>query len=259
MSSYKAHALAGIILAFPFIPSFFYLFFAVIGASIPDMDHDHNKNKVNSMFLVGIIISLLLVILKGSILSGLIIVLLAITFYYSKHRGLTHSVAGITVICLLLLFMMMGFLPVVSSLAEYAHYALPNNLSIFIILSLLGYFVVSRKVLTYYEIVLAVCLFLAPVNIDVINWRIIFIMLFLGAMSHLLLDLMTPSGLAVFWPLSERVYYKRLGILIIAIWLFLAVTYVHEFGHILFTYQPLLNYVIWQNFHNTFFLYFYIA
>ena len=243
MSSYKAHALAGIILAFPFIPSFFYLFFALIGASIPDMDHKHNKNKVNSMFLVGIIISLLLVILNGSILSGLIIIFLAITFYYSKHRGLTHSLIGVTVICFLLLFMMMGFIPVVISLADYAHYVMPNNLAIFVMLSLLGYFVVSRKVLTYYEIVLAVCLFLSPVNINIIDWRVIFIMLFLGAVSHLILDLLTPSGLAVFWPLSDREYHKRLAAVFIGIWLFLAVSYVNEFGHILFTYQPLLNYI----------------
>ena len=245
MSSYKTHALAGILLAFPFVPSFFYLFFAVIGASIPDMDHDNNKNKVNSMFLVGVIISLLLIILKGSILSGLIIILLAVTFYFSKHRGLTHSIVGVTVICLLLLFMMMGFLPIVTSLAEYAHYALPNNLSIFVILSLLGYFVVSRKVLTYYVILLATCLFLAPVNIDFINWRLIFIMLFLGAMSHIILDLSTPSGLAVFWPLSDKVYHKRLAILFVGIWLFLAISYVYTFGHMLFTYQPVLNYIIW--------------
>lgn len=244
MSSYKAHALAGIIMAFPFIPSFFYLFFAVIGASIPDMDHKHNKNKVNSMFLVGIIISLLLVILKGSILSGLIIILLAITFYYSKHRGLTHSITGAIVICLLLLFMMMGFLPVVTSLAEYAHYTMPNNLSIFVILSLLGYFVVSRKVLTYYEILLALCLFLAPVNISIINWRLIFIMLFIGAISHMVLDLLTPSGLAVFWPFTEKEYHKKLALLFIGIWLFLSSTYVYTFGHILFSYQPFLNYII---------------
>lgn len=244
MSSYKTHALAGIILALPFIPSFFYLFFALIGASIPDMDHKHNKNKVNSMFFVGIIISLLLFILKGSMLSGLIIVLLAVTFYYSKHRGLTHSLIGVTVICFLLLFMMMGFLPVITALADYANYVMPNNLAIFVMLSLLGYFVVSRKVLTYYEIVLAVCLFLAPVNISIIDWRLIFIMLFLGAMSHLILDLLTPSGLAVFWPLSDVEYHKRLAFVFIAIWLFLAVTYVNEFGHILFTFQPFLNYVL---------------
>lgn len=244
MSSYKAHALAGIILALPFVPSFFYLFFAVIGASIPDMDHKHNKNKVNSMFLVGIIISLLLIILKGSILSGLIIILLAITFYYSKHRGLTHSLVGATVICLLLLFMMMGFLPVITSLAAYANYVLPNNLSVFVILSLLGFFVVSRKVLTYYEILLASCLFLAPVNISVINWRLIFIMLFLGALSHIILDLLTPSGVAVFWPVSDKEYHKKLAFVFIIIWLFLAVSYVNAFGHILFTYQPILNYII---------------
>lgn len=196
------------------------------------------------MFFMGIIISLLLVILRGSMLSGLIIVFLAITFYYSKHRGLTHSLAGITVICLLLLFMMMGFLPVVTSLAEYAHYVLPNNLSIFILLSLLGYFVVSRRVLTYYVIVLACCLFLAPVNIDVINWRLIFIMLFLGALSHLILDLMTPSGLAVFWPVSEKEYHRKLALIFIGMWLFLAVSYVYAFGHIFLTYQPLLNYVV---------------
>ena len=244
MSSYKTHALAGIILALPFIPSFFYLFFAVIGASIPDMDHDNNKNKVNSMFLVGIIISLLLYILTGSMLSGLIIILLAVTFYYSKHRGLTHSLIGVVVICFLLLFMMMGFLPVVISLAGYAKYVLPNNLAIFVMLSMLGYFVVSRKVLTYYVVLLGVCLFLAPVNINVIDWRMIFIMLFLGACSHIILDLLTPSGLAVFWPLSDVDYHKKLAYIFILIWLFLAVTYVNEFGHILFTYQPFLNYLL---------------
>lgn len=244
MPSYKTHALAGIILALPFIPSFFYLFFALIGASIPDMDHKHNKYKVNSMFLVGIIISLLLFILQGSVLSGLIIILLAVTFYYSKHRGLTHSLIGVTVICFLFLFMMMGFLPVVISLADYANYVMPNNLAIFVMLSLLGYFVVSRRVLTYYEILLAVCLFLAPVNISVIDWRLIFIMLFLGASSHLILDLMTPSGLAVFWPLSDREYHRGLAAVFIGIWLFLAVTYVNEFGHILFTFRPFLNYII---------------
>ena len=244
MPSYKTHALAGIILALPFIPSFFYLFFALIGASIPDMDHKHNKYKVNSMFLVGIIISLLLFILQGSVLSGLIIILLAVTFYYSKHRGLTHSLIGVTVICFLFLFMMMGFLPVVISLADYANYVMPNNLAIFVMLSLLGYFVVSRRVLTYYEILLAVCLFLAPVNISVIDWRLIFIMLFLGASSHLILDLMTPSGLAVFWPLSDREYHRGLAFVFIGIWLFLAVAYVNEFGHILFTFRPFLNYII---------------
>ncbi|RAP52070.1 MAG: hypothetical protein BZ138_03685, partial [Methanosphaera sp. rholeuAM270] len=214
------------------------------GASIPDMDHENNKNKINIMFVSGIIISLLLVILKGSMISGLIIIFLAITFYYSKHRGLTHSFAGIIVICFLLLFMMMGFFPVVSSLAQYANYALPNNLSIFLILSLLGYFVVSRKVLTYYVILLAICLFLAPVNIQYINWQLIFIMLFTGAVSHLILDLFTPSGLAVFWPLTDRVFHRNLAAVFIVIWLFLAVSYVYAFGHIVLTYQPLLNYII---------------
>jgi inner membrane protein len=98
--------------------------------------------------------------------------------------------------------------------------------------------------LTYYEILLAVCLFLAPINIDVINWRIVFIMLFLGALSHLILDLYTPSGLAVFWPLSDEVYHKKLAIIVVAVWLFLAVSYVYAFGHILLTYQPFLNYII---------------
>ena len=232
MSSFKTHALAGILMALPFLPNFFYLFFAVIGASIPDMDHEHNRNKVYAMFFMGIVISLLLVILKGSIISGVIIIFISIIFYFSKHRGFTHSIAGATVICILLLLMMMGFLPVVTSLASYAGYMMSNNLLVFIILALLGYFVISRKVLVYYIIVLAVSLFIAPVNIANIDWFMIFVMLFVGAISHMILDLTTPSGLAVFWPVSNEVYHRNVAVLCGVIWLIFAIYYVVTFGSI---------------------------
>ena len=243
MSSFKTHALAGILMALPFVPNLFYLFFAVIGASIPDMDHKHNKNKVHIMFLMGIIISLLLILLKGSVISGIIVMFVAIIFYFSKHRGFTHSIVGATIICLLLLFMMMGFLPVVTSIANYVGYVMPNNLSVFVILSLLGYFVISRRVLTYYVIVLAASLFIAPVNIASIDWVMIFVMLFIGVISHMILDLRTPSGLAVFWPISNEVYHKKVAFIFVLIWVFFAVYYVVRFGTIFESFGFLLNYI----------------
>lgn len=242
MSSYKAHALAGIIMALPFIPSFFYLFFAIIGASIPDMDHKHNKNKVHVMFLVGIIVSLLLIILKGSITPGVIIIFLSCVFYFSKHRGFTHSFVGGSMICVLLLFMMMAFLPVINGIASYVGYALPNNLSIFVILALLGFFVVSRRVLVYYILLLAVLLFVTPINVAVIDWGMVFAMLFVGVVSHLFLDLLTPSGLAVLWPLNNVVYHKSFAYVIFVLWVVALVLYVSFYGHIFQSFGFLLSY-----------------
>lgn len=242
MSSYKTHALAGMIMALPFIPSFFYLFFAIIGASIPDMDHKYNKNKVHVMFLTGIIISLLLIILKGSIISGVIIIFLSAIFYFSKHRGFTHSIIGGSMICILLLFMMMGFLPVISSLASYVGYVLPNNLSVFVILSLLGFFVVSRKVLAYYIMLLAALLFITPINIEYIDWVMVFVMLFIGVISHLVLDLSTPSGLAVFWPLTNEVYHRNVACIILLLWFITMIVYVACFGSVFESYGFILSY-----------------
>ena len=242
MSSYKAHALAGIVMALPFIPSFFYLFFAIIGASIPDMDHKHNKNKVHVMFLVGIIVSLLLILVNGSVMPGVIIIFLSCVFYFSKHRGFTHSFVGGSMICVLLLFMMMAFLPVISSVASYTGYALPNNLSIFVILVLLGFFVVSRRVLVYYILLLAVLLFVTPINVAVIDWGIVFAMLFVGVVSHLFLDLLTPSGLAVLWPLNNVVYHKSFAYVIFVLWVVALVLYVSVYGHIFQSFGFLLSY-----------------
>lgn len=211
-------------MALPFAPSLFYLFFALFGASIPDLDHNANTNKIYTMLVVGIILSVLLFFYNGVSLSGLILICLAIIFYFSKHRGFTHSFFGIVVLSALFLFMIMGFLPIL------ARFGIPSTICLFIVMALVGYLIISRRVLSLYMIVLIIYLVLSPVNYLTLNWSIIFLMLFIGAFSHLVLDLLTPSGLSVFWPISDTKFHKSLGYILLLCWLLTSIFFVCKFG-----------------------------
>ena len=82
MSSFRSHALAGLLFGLPFVSNIFYLFFALLGASIPDLDHQNNKRKVYSMIGIGVVLSVLLLFLNGDVLSGLILILLLFFIFH---------------------------------------------------------------------------------------------------------------------------------------------------------------------------------
>ncbi len=230
MSSYKPHAIAGIIFALPFVPSIFYLFFALIGASIPDMDHNANKNKVYSMFIIGVILSILLFIYNGSIISCLIIISLAIIFCLSKHRGFTHTFLGIIILSFLFMLMVMGFLPVFSKFSIDVGLNISSNVLLFIIMAIVGYFVVNRRYFIIYLLALAVYMVFIPLDYTQINWITIFCMLFLGALSHIVLDLWTPAGLKVFEPFSNIKFHKNMALFLIIIWGIISIYFLYSFN-----------------------------
>lgn len=242
LSSYKTHAIAGILFALPFVPSVFYLFFALLGASIPDMDHHNNNNKVLSMFLVGILLSVLLFFLDGVSLSGLIIISLAIVFYLSKHRGFTHTLIGVIVLSFLFMLMVMGFIPVFYRLSLLLNISIPSNIVFFIVLSLIGYFIVSRRFLLVYILFLAVYLLVIPVDYSMIQWNMVFLILLVGALSHITLDLWTPAGLAVFKPISNVKFHRKLAVLFVGIWIVLSFVVLWKYGSFLTHFTSIFTY-----------------
>ena len=230
MSNYKAHALAGILFALPFIPSVFYLFFALLGASIPDMDHTNNKNKVYSMFVVGIILAFVLSMFGGVSISAMIIILLAIIFYLSNHRGFTHTLIGIVCLSFLFTLVVMGFVPLINKVLIVSQVALPNTILLFAVMVLVGYFIVSRRYLLLYVILLAIYLVMCPVDYSNMQGNTVFLMFFLGALSHIVLDLWTPAGICIFKPISNTKYHKNLAIVFFLIWLVSAVCNICSYG-----------------------------
>lgn len=224
MSNFKIHALAGILFGLPFVPSVFYLFFALLGASIPDLDHKNNENKVYSMFVVGVILAVILSIGGLMNISALIIILLAVIFYLSKHRGFTHTFIGICVLSFLFTLVVMGFIPLINDLLIINEFAWSNTILLFLVMVLVGFFVISRKYYLLYVTVLAIYLILFPVDYSNIDGMLILTMFLIGAISHIILDLCTSSGVSVFKPLSNKKYHKSLAILLFSIWIILSIS-----------------------------------
>ncbi|MDO5851810.1 MAG: metal-dependent hydrolase [Methanobacteriaceae archaeon] len=228
MSSYRMHALAGILMSLPFAPSILYLFFALIGASIPDLDHGLNKRKVFILLGIGIVLSILLFINGISSISGIILILLAIIFYFSKHRGFTHSFIG--VLCLV----SMVYCFIIGSMPLFSMYHVPANISFFIVLLVLGVVLVSRYLLSLYVFLLLIVSFINPLDYNSIKWSYILIMLIIGVFSHLILDLFTPNGLKVLYPFSNITFHKWMGLFLLFIWVVITVWYVlNSFGILL--------------------------
>ncbi|MBQ6443856.1 MAG: metal-dependent hydrolase [Methanosphaera sp.] len=222
MSNYRTHAIAGIVMALPFVPDIFYLFFALIGASICDLDHDNNRHKVNSMMITGVVLSVILFFFNSSSISALILVILSMIFYISKHRGFTHTLLGIILLPALFLFMIMGFISFFNRIFLILNIPIPHMLVLFVTMAIAGFFVISRKYYILYFIVLGLYLYVIPLDYSTINWTMALVMLFVGAMSHIILDLLTPAGLNLFEPFSSVECHKKWALGFVVIWIIMA-------------------------------------
>lgn len=222
MSNYKAHAIAGIIMAMPFVPNAFYLFFALIGASICDLDHDNNRKKVSYMLLTGITLSVILFFFNASSLSALLLIILAIIFYISKHRGFTHTILGVILLSALFLLMFMGFISFFSRVFFILGLNLNHSIILLMVMAIVGFFVISRRYYVWYLLLCMVSLVIQPLDYVSLNWMMVFIILFVGCMSHLILDLLTPAGLTLFKPFSSVECHKKIAYAFILLWLALS-------------------------------------
>ena len=213
MPSYKKHALFSIIMALPFFPNVFYLALALVGASIIDMDHRVKKKNLLIMASFGLILTLILYILKLPFLIGIILVALTVLFYISKHRGFMHSIMGISLVtCLLGMF-------VLGSNILLQDFKIDLKLSLVLISLVLGFLILNRRLLPLYSLLVTVGIILTPSMI--VSPYYIFGALFVGCLSHVVLDLFTPSGVELLNPISSKKCRKGCGFIIFGVWIFM--------------------------------------
>lgn len=220
MPSYKKHILFALIMVLPFFPDVFYLSLAVIGTSIIDFDHLLKIKSLFIMGLMGILLTFLLYLLKLPLILGLLLVFLALIFLVCKDRGFMHSVFGVTLTSVILTLFIIGSYFLIFNFTS-------NRLAILIvIISFLGFLSLNKKLVAPFIVLVVVGMLLLPV--PDINLYSIFGALFLGFLSHITLDLFTPSGVAILNPLSKRKYHKITGLVILGVWvLFVGINFLH--------------------------------
>ena len=145
MSSYKGHSIFAFLLALMFFHSPLLIALTLIGANIPDFDHKFKKDHVYKMIILGLVVFISLYILKLPYYVGLIIVFLGVTFYFSEHRSFTHSLFGVlTLTCAVSLILIWG-LELIMSVTTLNN----NYLILAILIALLSFLFLNRKVFTY--------------------------------------------------------------------------------------------------------------
>ena len=210
MPSYKKHILFSLIMALPFFPDVFYLSLAVVGASIVDLDHHVKKKNLIIMALSGVLLAGILYLFKLPFLLGIILVALASIFYVSKHRGFMHSIFGIVVATAFLTVFVTG------SYLSIQNFSSEPKVSLIVVSLILGFIVLNKKLIPLFTILVLSGIILTP-NTG-LDPYFVFGAIFVGCLSHLILDLFTPSGVEVFNPISSHRYKKTLGIFLMALW-----------------------------------------
>lgn len=226
MPSYKKHILFSLIISLPFIHDVFYLSLAVIGASIVDMDHHVRKKDIIMLTVLGIILTFVFYIFKLPFLIGISLIIMAIIFYLSKHRGFVHSISGILLLSFLLAFSIAGIYALLHG------FDTPEKIILIVISVILGLIALNKKMLLPFFIIVPTGIILTK-NPN-LSMFYIFLALLIGSLSHTMLDLFTPSGIRLFNPVSSRKFKKIIGSLLFILWAFLAFIYVFKLNNPLF-------------------------
>ena len=190
-----------------------------IGANIPDFDHKFKKDHVYKLIILGLIVFISLYILKLPYFIGLIIVFLGATFYFSEHRSFTHSIFGVlTLTAAVSLILIWGYQLVMGI-------TILNNsyLVMAILISLLSFLFLNKKLLLVFLPLFFVCLFLIN-NLNVTYIEIV-LALFLGLFSHIVLDSFTPAGIKILAPISSKKVYRNFGLISIFVLVLFAIGY----------------------------------
>ena len=209
MSSYKGHSIFAVILSIMFFQNPLLIALTLIGANIPDFDHEFKKDNVYGIIISGLITFIILYILKLPYYIGLIIVFLGITFYFSNHRSFTHSIFGIMTIAASITLMLVWSLELILNISSLNS----KYMIMTVLIVLLSFMFLNKKILMIYLPLLLISIFILPNG----NFTIaeIFSGLLLGLTSHAILDSFTPSGVKIFAPISSKKVYKKFGTLMI--------------------------------------------
>ncbi|WP_407455110.1 metal-dependent hydrolase [Methanobrevibacter sp.] len=217
MSSYKGHSIFAFLLACMFFQNPLLIALTLIGANIPDFDHDFKTENVYRMIILGLLVFISLYILKLPYYVGLIIVFLGVTFYFSEHRSFTHSLFGVltltSAVSLILIWALELILIVTPLNNQYLLMA--------ILTSLISFLFLNRKLLMVFLPVFFLSLFIIP-NAH-FSYIEIVLALLLGVFSHIVLDSCTPAGIKIFAPISSKKVYKNFGLSVTFILIVLAI------------------------------------
>lgn len=215
MPSYNKHILFSIIVALPFIPDVFYLSLAVIGTSLIDMDHPVKRNNLILMVFFGFLASFTLYTLNLPFIFGVSLISMVIILYVSTHRGFSHSIFGVVLLSLLLGFFVIGLHSLLNGF----------NQDIFLILisSVLGIIVLNKKVILPFIIIVAAGIIMMH-SANFSSYLVLSAIL-TGGISHIMLDLFTPSGVKLLNPLSFKKFNRGYGFVIFILWIIAALLY----------------------------------
>ena len=226
MPSYKKHALFSLIIAVPFVHDIFYLSLALIGASMIDMDHHIRKNDLILLAVLGVLLTFSLYILKLPFLIGISLIMMAFIFYLSKHRGFVHSIWGVMTLSFLLAFSTIGIYALLHG------FSIDEKICLIVISIILGIIALNKKFLLPFFILVPVGIIITK-NTD-LNMLYVFLAILLGSLSHILLDLFTPSGIRLLNPVSSKKFKKSSGAVLFILWAFLVFIYVFKLNSTVF-------------------------
>jgi inner membrane protein len=182
---------------------------ALIGASLPDFDHDVKVNNVHILIITGLVIFGILYFLNLPYFIGILICLLAIIFYFSNHRGFTHSIFGIAILTALIFsIIIMGSFIILS--ISTGSVAISEKIAIGVMIIFLGILSLNKKLILPFILLFSIGLLF--LQVFPVNYIVMIFSIFLGFLSHLILDSFTPSGLKVLKPFSSRKFHKDFGV-----------------------------------------------
>ena len=219
MSSYKGHSIFAFLLSLMFFHNPLTIALTVIGANIPDFDHEFKQENVYKMIILGLIVFISLYILKLPYYLGLMIVFLGATFYFSEHRSFTHSIFGVmTLACAVSLILIWGSQLIDAVTVFDSHYLLMA-----ILIALLSFLFLNKKVLMVFIPLFFIGIAILPIM--EISYIEIVLSLLLGLFSHVVLDSFTPAGIKIFAPISTRKVHRNFGLSMIFLLIVLAIIY----------------------------------
>ncbi len=191
----------------------------LIGANIPDFDHEFKKDNVYKIIILGLIVFISLYILKLPYYIGLIIVFLGVTFYFSEHRSFTHSIFGVLTLTSAVGLILIWGLQLINTVTIINnHYLLMA-----VLIALLSFLFLNKKLVMIFIPVFFIGVVIVPeMNVSYME---IVLALFLGLFSHIVLDSFTPAGIKIFAPLSSKKVYRNFGLGMVFLLIVLALIY----------------------------------
>lgn len=227
MANYKAHIAFALLLTFPLFPDVFPLALAVIGASIPDFDLRVKQDKIMLFFVMGLITTVLFYFFNLPYLLGVTLMTLSFIFYLAKHRSFTHSLVGI--ICLAVLL-------TVLTIALYWLFFFSIDLSqewtLSAIIVILGILCVKHDLIAYYVLISILGILLTP--FPGLNLYNILFPILIGLLSHVTLDLLSPSGVKLLIPFYKKPLKRPFAGLFVSVWMIITFFVIKFYGFNMF-------------------------